>query len=264
VRVLTWNVWWRFGSWEARQPALSAVLADQDPDVALLQEVWAEEAGRHQAEELARAAGLHWAAADVPFRNGLAFCNAVLSRWPVLDTETLFLPAATGRPGHRHVLLARLEAPGGPRTVASVHLEWPYDQSGLRVAQAEVLAAAVARTTTEPQSSFPVVVGGDLNATPDSDEVRLLTGRRPGAAAVFQDAWEVAGPPGDPGWTWHPDNPHLVDATWPRRRLDYLLVRWPRARPAGNPTRCWVAGTEPVAGVVPSDHYAVVADLLDP
>jgi hypothetical protein len=25
--------------------------------------------------------------------------------------------------------------------------------------------------------------------------------------------------------------------------------------------RCWLAGTTPVEGVTPSDHYAVVADL---
>jgi endonuclease/exonuclease/phosphatase family metal-dependent hydrolase len=109
-----------------------------------------------------------------------------------------------------------------------------------------------------------VVLGGDLNATPDSDEVRLLTGRCAGGAVVFQDAWEVAGLEGEPGWTWHPGNPHLAQAAWPRRRLDYLLVRWPRQKPAGNVARCWVAGTSPVHGVVPSDHYAVVADLLEP
>jgi endonuclease/exonuclease/phosphatase family metal-dependent hydrolase len=263
VRVLTWNIWWRFGPWEARQPALAAVLRQQDPDVALLQEVFAEEGGRHQAAELAGVQQMHWAAADIPFRNGLAFCNAVLSRWPITATETVRLPNRDGHPGHRHALVAHLDTPGGRRTVVSVHLEWPYDQSATRVTQAIALAELVAARSPEPAEGYPVVVGGDLNATPDSDEVRLLTGRRPGAATVFQDVWEAAGPTDDPGWTWHPDNPYLAEATWPRRRLDYLLVRWPRKRPAGNPARCWLAGTAPVDGVVPSDHYAVVADLLD-
>jgi endonuclease/exonuclease/phosphatase family metal-dependent hydrolase len=265
VRVLTWNLWWRFGPWEERQPGIAAVLRAEAPDVVLLQEVWAEEGGRHQAHELAAATGLHAVAADVPFRQGLAFCNAVLSRWPVLEAETVSLPNADGEPGHRHALVVRADAPEGPRLVVSAHLEWPYDRSRLRVAQATALTQAIAERDPAPEeSAFPVVVGGDLNATPDSDEVRLLTGRTAGGAAVFQDAWEVAGPEGDPGWTWHPANPHLAQAAWPRRRLDYLLVRWPRRKPAGNVARCWLAGVEPIGGVVPSDHYAVVADFLEP
>jgi hypothetical protein len=61
--------------------------------------------------------------------------------------------------------------------------------------------------------------------------------------------------------TWSSENPHVAWSAWPNRRLDYLLVSWPRPRPAGNPLRCWLAGTKPVGGVQPSDHYAVVADF---
>src|SRR5215210_3758040 len=41
VRVLTWNVWWRFGpEWRRRQPALLHHLRAVDPDVIALQECW--------------------------------------------------------------------------------------------------------------------------------------------------------------------------------------------------------------------------------
>ena len=66
------------------------------------------------------------------------------------------------------------------------------------------------------------------------------------------------------GHTWATANPYLADGAMPNRRLDYLLVSWPRPRPAGNPVRCWLAGTEAVDGVQPTDHYAVVADLVAP
>ena len=33
VRVLTWNVWWRFGPWEQRQPAILATLQKADADI---------------------------------------------------------------------------------------------------------------------------------------------------------------------------------------------------------------------------------------
>ena len=108
-------------------------------------------------------------------------------------------------------------------------------------------------------------MGADLNAVPWSDEVRLLTGASavPVPGLAFTDCWEHAGD-GSPGWTWAATNPYLADSAMPNRRLDYLLVSWPRPRPAGNPVRCWLAGVEPVAGVQPSDHHAVVADLVTP
>jgi hypothetical protein len=38
-------------------------------------------------------------------------------------------------------------------------------------------------------------------------------------------------------------------------------VSWPRPRPLGNPSQVWLAGVDPVEGVQPSDHAAVVADI---
>jgi endonuclease/exonuclease/phosphatase family metal-dependent hydrolase len=44
-------------------------------------------------------------------------------------------------------------------------------------------------------------------------------------------------------------------------RIDYILVGRPRRGGAGHVIRCCLAGTKPVAGVVPSDHYTVLAEL---
>ena len=33
VRVATWNLWWRHGDWEARQPAILECLRDLDADI---------------------------------------------------------------------------------------------------------------------------------------------------------------------------------------------------------------------------------------
>jgi endonuclease/exonuclease/phosphatase family metal-dependent hydrolase len=89
----------------------------------------------------------------------------------------------------------------------------------------------------------------------------MLTGRREPAVPglVFTDLWEVAGE--GSGHTWRRDNPYIADSTWPNRRLDYLFVSWPRPRPLGNPSQVWLAGVDPVEGVQPSDHAAVVADI---
>ena len=44
MRVMTWNLWWRFGPWEERLPAIVETVRRLDPDIALLQEVWIDEA----------------------------------------------------------------------------------------------------------------------------------------------------------------------------------------------------------------------------
>jgi endonuclease/exonuclease/phosphatase family metal-dependent hydrolase len=56
MRVLTWNLWWRFGPWEDRQPAIEAEFRRVDPDIVFLQEMWAVD-GIDQARQPADAAG---------------------------------------------------------------------------------------------------------------------------------------------------------------------------------------------------------------
>jgi hypothetical protein len=91
------------------------------------------------------------------------------------------------------------------------------------------------------------------------------------AGIVFTDVWEQAGGHGagvDPGHTWRAANPHTADSAWPNRRLDYLLVSWPRPKPVGNPIEAWTVGTDAIEvdgrPVWPSDHAAVVADFVTP
>ena len=227
-----------------------------------LQEVWIEEGGPNQAEQLAGVLGYHWATTSPRFHNGLAFVNAILSRWPIEDVASTVLPKADGEPSHRQALLTEIGAPFGQLLFVTTHLDWQFDASATRVAQATALAQLVARRRGDPAQRFPPVLVGDFNALPDSDEMRILSGATAPAVPglVFTDAWTVGGD-GSPGYTWHPANPYLAEATWPNRRLDYILVGWPRPKPAGTVRRCWLAGTEAVGGVVASDHYAVVADL---
>jgi len=259
---MTWNLWWRFGAWESRQPAIAATLEAERPDVVGLQEVWVEEDGPDQAARLAERLGYRYAVGELRFHDGLAFTNAVLSRWPISVVESHRLPRADGSESHRQLLFAAVETPVGHVTFFTTHLDWPFDASADRVAQAHRVAELVAERRNDPASAFPAVLTGDFNAQPDADEIRLLTGATAPAVSglVFTDAWDVGGD-GSAGHTWDRANPHLAEATWPRRRLDYVFVSWPRPKPLGSVDRCWLAGCRPVEGVVPSDHYAVVADL---
>ena len=265
TRLLTWNVWGRNGHWEARQGAIGAVLRAEAPDVVCLQESWVTADGSSLAGALAAVLGYHHVDAEHHAQRGreVFVGNAVLSRWPIRRAETMWLPRLDGGLPYRTLLTVDVDTPAGSMTVHCTHLDWQYDASGARVTQARAVMRAVAARRGDPLAGHPPVLAGDLNAVPDSDEVRLLTGRSAGPVPglVFQDAWEVAGD-GGPGFTWSLDNELCVEPAWPRRRLDYVLVAWPRPRPRGNPISCRVVGTDPVDGVQPSDHFAVAADLV--
>ena len=272
MRVMTWNLWWRFGPWELRHAAIAAVIDSQQPDVVLLQEVWGAE-GTSAAHRLASELGYHVAITDDPFGGrDVGFHNAILSRWPLDDVQSHPLPGLDGTPGHRRVLVARVETPWGAWPMMSTHFDYRFDQSALRVAQARALLDLVSHMRGQPDVDLPVVACGDLNAVPDSDEIRLLTGRTQGHVSnlVMTDCWESVGDA--PGFTWRRENPYQTETAWPNRRLDYVLVSWPRPKPIGNPISAWLAGLAPVAGiapdveggVVPSDHAAVVVDLRTP
>lgn len=266
---MTWNLWWHFGDHEARWPHIVRTIASAEPDVLCLQEVWSDESGADDADRLATELGFNVTRTDPVFWNGQSFGNAVLSRWPVERIADERLPRADGELSHRRVVAARVDTPWGPWPVASTHLDHRFDASATRQAQLRRVMELGLAWRGDPETDLPLVIGADLNALPDSDEIRMLTGRSPGVdGIVFSDAWEQTADDADNpnGHTWLRANPASRDSAWPDRRLDYLLISWPRPKPIGNPIRTWTVGRPAGSGnaVWPSDHLAVVADLASP
>lgn len=265
LSVLSWNLWWRYGPWEARRPAIAATLARIDADVICLQEVW-DDGAVCFAAELAEGLGFHHAYGARLEAEGVRFGNAVLSRWPILGHEVLPLPAPPGLDELRTCVRADIDGPRGALQVFSTHLNWRFDQSHVRQEQVRAICAFITASRRGGGQPFPPVLCGDFNADPESDEMRMLTGRAatPEPKLVFHDAWEVAGQASESsatGATWTNDNPYARLDLEPDRRIDYVLAGWPKAGGAGHVTRCTVEGLEPVDGVVPSDHLAVLAHL---
>lgn len=257
--MVTWNLWGHFGAWEERWPAIVATVDELAPDVICLNEVWGDEDGGDQSADLARALGLHHVFRPTgPRSDGTRFGNAVLAREPIVEFDHRMLPTAHGQEP-RLVLRAAVETSGGPLQMYCAHLSWEFEASQLRQQQLAALASFVLER--HDPTGVPPIVCGDMNADAWSDEIRMLTGQSTPAVPglVFQDAWEMAGE--GPGFTWDRRNPHLRAPVWPDRRLDYILVGWPRDTTFGTVERCSLGGTRPVAGVQPSDHYALVADL---
>ena len=263
---MTWNLWWRFGHWEQRQRAIVDTIRTADADVVCLQEVWVE-GDRSLAAIIADELGYDCVCSGAIGREAVGFANAVLARWPVHALADEALPRGDGAPGHRRVVAAAVDSPWGLWPVASAHLDHRFDESSTRVLQASHLLELASTWRGDPTIDLPVVLGGDLNAVPDSDEVRLLTGRRSGVPGiVFSDAWEQCG--GGDGATWLRANPNSADSAWPDRRIDYVMVTWPRPKPTGNPisARRTAVGPVPVDGdmIWASDHAAVIVELTTP
>jgi endonuclease/exonuclease/phosphatase family metal-dependent hydrolase len=264
VRIATWNVWGRYGPWEARLPAIIETLRDVDADIVGLQEVW-EDDRRSQASEVAAALGYTEPVYEANLeRDGARSGNAVLSRWPIGRHEVRRLPrdgagATDDEDEERLVVLAEVDGPRGPIQVFCAHLSWRADHSGIRQEQ----VGAICRFVRESRPrTFPSVLVGDLNADPDSDELRMLTGQHaaPVPGVMFRDTWVWAGND-DRGATWSNDNPFAAASLDLDRRIDHILVAAPKAGGCGQPLATWIVGDRPVNDMYGSDHFGVVTEL---
>jgi endonuclease/exonuclease/phosphatase family metal-dependent hydrolase len=260
LQVLTWNLWWQFGPWEERQPAIAATIEQFAPDVVCLQEVWAE-----QVDSFAKDLGYHSVFSTRIERDGQTFGNAVLARGAITGHDILPLPAPPDMEELRACVRADVDTAHGPVQVFSTHLNWRFDHSSVRQDQVEAICQFVAAS---PPRDFPPVLCGDFNADPDSDEIRKLTGKAavPVPKLVFRDAWTAThansrGSQDEDGVTWSNTNPFAAVALEYDRRIDYVFVGWPKTGGRGQVVGCEVVGNEPVAGVWPSDHFGVLATL---
>jgi endonuclease/exonuclease/phosphatase family metal-dependent hydrolase len=207
-----------------------------------------------QCARLADSLGLqHHCFSGVPAQEDEAALSgvAVMSRWPIQRESSHTCGAA-------RVQFAELAGPRGPIQVFGLVMDaWWFDQSEARQQAIQQLLSCI----DELQNRAPLVLCGDFNADPDSDEIRMLTGRMaaPVPGLSFYDAWEVAGL--TPGHTWSNSNPWATQLLWPDRRIDYIFSAAPRVGGAGHPMDAELLGRAPVNNTYPSDHYALRADL---
>ena len=258
LRVLTWNVWWQYGPWRERIPAIEAVIGEANADIIALQEVWGDH-GKNLAGQLADKFGYQAVYRTRNVRNGIGFGNAILSRWPITRSEVRELPGVEGRDEKRLVLGIETSGPRGPVQVFCTHLNYLIHDSEIRQRQVRVLAELV--EDMGPRTYVPLVCG-DFNAVSSADEIRMLTGETtpPVAGRTFRDAWPEAGD-GSAGDTWCNTNPFASEELEPSKRIDYLFAGYPKARGAGHILSCELAGNKSVDGIWPSDHFGIVAEL---
>ena len=279
LRVATLNIWNRSGPWEARLGLIRAQLEALGPDLLGLQEVLelTMDGGRstladHIAEggpyEVVYGEGHEVrfeGAPPTPASGGagprLGFGNALLSRYPIREHRVHPLPGADRSDHPRSLLEAVVELPLGSVGVFVTHLNWKLHEGAIRVDQVRAIAAIVAARYPIGGGAYPPILMGDLNAEPESDEIRFLSGFATieGQSVFFSDVWRAVGE--GRGATFSPDNPFAEPCHEPPRRIDYIFVRGPDARGRGKPLEARLCFDQPVGGVYPSDHYGVYAEL---
>jgi len=268
LKVLTLNCWNVMEPYEARMALIRRGIEALQPDVIALQEIIVRRDGFDQAAQILDGLGYQWVFGPamrfrsdsglLPFdAEGDAFGNVVASRWPIVHSEVRPLPGFESGE-RRSAIAAMVEAPSGLLPVVSTHLNWKYHHGYVRERQAVALADFAADWSSA--SSLPPIVAGDMNADPDSAEIRFLCGLQTlgGRSIYFQDAWRVAGD-GGAGYTWDNRNTYAHLSFEPNRRIDYIFVGLANEHGTGWIESARVALNEAVDGVFPSDHFGVFA-----
>jgi endonuclease/exonuclease/phosphatase family metal-dependent hydrolase len=282
VRIATLNLWNRSGPWDARLELIRDELATLRPDVLGMQEVLrfsadgaspdvaatvaATSDGADQASEVGAGYFSHMAYGRAwDMGGGLAFGNAVLSRWPILEHRVFLLPGRdTGET--RSLLYALVDYTGARLPVFVTHLNWKLHHGSVRLEQVMYVAERVKELCPIDSPDLPPVLMGDFNAEPESDEIRYLRGlmSEGGRSVYFADAWAY-GAEGGPGYTFDRKNRFAALAHEPPRRIDYVFVRGPDRAFRGEPMRTTLGFDRPRDAadgpIWASDHFGVVTDL---
>ena len=164
---------------------------------------------------------------------GLPFGNAVISRWPLADFETIPLPGtAPIKPQPRCAVHAAVEVNGTTVSAISAHLETAYMSLRRRIAQTETLAQ-------HPRANQAVatVIGGDFNS---ASPVAVRATDRVMATAGLQRATSK-------------------QRTFRRFGLPFALDHLYARDPQSKQLRVIASGVIPSASA--SDHYPIWSEL---
>jgi endonuclease/exonuclease/phosphatase family metal-dependent hydrolase len=169
LRVLSWNAWGLPAvstNLQARMAALPDAIAKLDPDVVLLQEIWAESDGLTIKRGLERH-GYRYASHLAHTKYGMTGLFTA-TKLPLKNVG--FLPFASGRIGHsfwhlewiasKGIGTFLLQTPLGEVELQNTHLQAQYDTDSY---DAERLSQASEILLMHQDWSLPLVLGGDFN-----------------------------------------------------------------------------------------------------
>lgn len=233
LRVLTYNIHHAEGvDRKLDVPRVAKVIAAEKPDLVAVQEVdhkTKRTGGVDQTAELAKLTGLHGRFGRAIDLEGGAYGQAVLSKFPIRNFTVHELPNEAQRE-QRIAAAAEVQVREGGPTLLFVSTHLDHQKDDLRQKQAAKLDELFAR------GKRPVILAGDLNATPDSKPLEILSKN-----------WQSANT-GKPLLT--------IPVGKPARQIDYVLHR-----PAD---KFKVVEAKVLDEAVASDHRALLVVLEFP
>jgi endonuclease/exonuclease/phosphatase family metal-dependent hydrolase len=170
LNIMTFNL--RFGEL-ASMEQMAEYISSQQPDIVALQECdWKtnrerapHQAGKAFVNELAYQTGMFGLYGKAIDYRGGYYGVGILSNYPVIKSERVFLPNPNPRNEQRVLLIAEIELPDkSVITFISTHLE--VSSQIARQAQINFINERIKEIKT------PIILAGDLNAIPTSEEIK--------------------------------------------------------------------------------------------
>jgi endonuclease/exonuclease/phosphatase family metal-dependent hydrolase len=269
LRVLTLNLWQRYGVWADRRAVVVNGLHALQPDIAAFQ----ESIRNDDYDQVRDLLGPTFHVVHQKSRDPQGMGISLASRWPLEVVRELDLNVTSRCAGFpAGALVAEVQAPEPFGSILFVN-HFPHWQLNFE-RERELQAVVVARFIEEEaqRAARQVVLVGDFDADPDAASVRFWSGRQSlgDMSVCYRDAWESTHT-GDPGHTFTPASPVVKNEVvkdmrpfrdWPFRRIDYIFVRF--GAHGGQALDILASARvfdKAIDGVWASDHFGLVADL---
>ncbi|NSW52871.1 MAG: endonuclease/exonuclease/phosphatase family protein [Anaerolineae bacterium] len=249
MRIATYNLRHHADRWQERFPLVVDTLLAADADLVGLQEVSLRLGTHNQAEIIVDA--MHQKLGRECYQVYFVECRgtqkgnegvAIVSRVPVLETETIALPGIW-----RVAIRVTVEMEGRRMGLIDTHLHHePIFEETIRYPQAQALLAWA------QQCNHPQIIVGDFNARPDSTTIGLMKSHYLSAYEQLHGR--------EPGHTWPTP---LVDGVKPEEMgmIDYIF--YPGADI--QVVDCQLIGTDADPAderLYPSDHFGIAAEFV--
>lgn len=228
LRVMSYNIFHgetMKGDFDLEQ--IARVIREADPDLVALQEVdlyTRRSGGRDLASELGLMTRMVPLFGRAMPHDGGEYGEGILSRYSFLSTRNHALPSGDGKEP-RSALEARVVLESGD-TIAFVGTHFDHTGEKDRIHQASRVRKILSGM------DLPVLLAGDLNATPDSRPMEILFSDLQASDRKFEPT---------------------IPSDGPRNKIDYILY--------GPPERWRVLESRVICDSIASDHCAFLSVL---
>ena len=236
IKVMTYNIHHANPPSKAKDSvidlkAIADVINKAKPDLVALQEIDVHNARAgmdvNEAAVLGKLTGMNYHFTRAIYYRGGEYGDAVLSKFPIVDSMDYHLPKIEGTNEEtRSLCMIKVMLPGKKQIYfASTHLGLTKES---RVLQAEKLSGII------KSLSLPLIIAGDFNATPESETIKVLD-------SVLTRSCKSG-------------CPFTIPTIHPKHEIDYIMYT-----PSDN---FKVLNHETIAETYASDHLPVIASLL--